>query len=326
MNKQIQMFGIVLFLVCVGLSGCSNTHHPLGGLLYVGYGSDADFHSIQEAINTAQNGTIIIIQKGSYNELINISKSLTLEGEDRNTTLLTFNPTVSSGEIAVLNINANNCCIENLQLTLKNKSIVVQGISINSNNNTIRNNIITNFTNGISLSEYSESNLISYNEIKNNQIGIKSYNSDNNSIFSNILSNSQLENIYLSIDSNDNKVFFNTLKDSEYGIRIKGSEENNVYKNCITYNRIGVFFCCGAVSNYFYNNTLMNNSEMNALEGAGPNVWYHYPNGPGNYWDDYNGSDENHDGIGDTPYRDSNGVNLDMYPLMAPPRDTPCNH
>ena len=46
------------------------------------------------------------------------------------------------------------------------------------------------------------------------------------------------------------------------------------------------------------------------------NIWYDYPNGTGNYWDDYTGSDENHDGIGDTPYNISGGSNQDLYPLM----------
>jgi nitrous oxidase accessory protein NosD len=101
-----------------------------------------------------------------------------------------------------------------------------------------------------------------------------------------------------------------------------------VYKNCITNNQIGLFCCCGSKQNNIYNNTLINNSEMNAIEGAGPNTWYQSPNGPGNYWDDYNGSDENHDGIGDTPYvfyKTPDVENLDMYPLMTPPFDVPCN-
>lgn len=49
----------------------------------------------------------------------------------------------------------------------------------------------------------------------------------------------------------------------------------------------------------------------------------------GNYWKDYNGTDQNNDGIGDTPYianfrYTENGmiktvdVVLDDYPLMAP--------
>jgi len=36
----------------------------------------------------------------------------------------------------------------------------------------------------------------------------------------------------------------------------------------------------------------------------------------GNYWSDYNGTDSNQDGIGDTPYV-IDASNIDHYPLMA---------
>ncbi|ENO12260.1 nitrous oxidase accessory protein [Thermoplasmatales archaeon SCGC AB-539-C06] len=40
--------------------------------------------------------------------------------------------------------------------------------------------------------------------------------------------------------------------------------------------------------------------------------------GLGNFWNDYQGVDNNGDGIGDIPYNILGGENTDSYPLMVP--------
>jgi nitrous oxidase accessory protein len=46
----------------------------------------------------------------------------------------------------------------------------------------------------------------------------------------------------------------------------------------------------------------------------GPNAFSE--NGHGNYWSDYTGSDRNHDGVGDTPYHETDvfGYIVDRHP------------
>jgi len=73
-------------------------------------------------------------------------------------------------------------------------------------------------------------------------------------------------------------------------------------------------------------NNFINNSENGYSQGSN-NTWHSpspitytyngntYTNYLGNYWDDYNGSDGNGDGIGDTPYYIDEDNN-DYYPLM----------
>jgi len=82
-----------------------------------------------------------------------------------------------------------------------------------------------------------------------------------------------------------------------------------------------------AVNNTFYHNNFVGNTQLRLWDGVyGPNFW---DNGQqGNYWIDYNGTDDNHDGIGDAPYfldiRDRDFLPIgntgiqDSYPLMAP--------
>jgi parallel beta-helix repeat protein len=292
--------------------------------MYVG-GADADYSTIQEAVNAAKNNATIIVKHGVYNELIDINKTITLIGEDKNTTIINFNPTYPISQVPILNIHADNCSIENLQITLGNTSVIAKGILINTKNNTIKNTIITNLANGIELAAYSESNIIIHNEIKNNLIGIDATSSSRNTIAHNMFSNNTQYHIYLSTSSDRNNVSFNILDTSAYGLRIKGSQDNLVFTNCIKNNNRGLYCCCGARSNHFYHNALLNNS-INAEENAGLlNIWYVYPNGTGNYWDDYNGTDDNHDGIGDTPYTIAVSKNQDLHPLMTPPVDIPCN-
>lgn len=324
--NKILLPPVVLLITIIFMgSGCIQQNINPQNTIYVG-GTLAEYITIQAAINAAENGTTIIIAKGSYNELLHLNKTVTLRGEDKNTTIIDFNPSYHISQIPIIKIAADHCVIENLQITLSNTSMIARGISISSKNNTIKNTIITNVADGLELSSASAFNTITYNEIKNNLIGITTTNSNNNTITHNIISNNTQYNIYLSVESNQNKVSFNIMDTSAYGIRIKGSTDNRVYKNCFRNNGIGIYCCCGARVNHFYNNTLLNSSVDNAQQNTGlVNDWWDFPNGRGNYWDDYEyfGVDENNDGFGDTPYEVVEG-GKDMYPLLAPPVDVPC--
>ena len=79
-------------------------------------------------------------------------------------------------------------------------------------------------------------------------------------------------------------------------------------------------------NNTFFKNNFLGNTQLRIWAGAENNSFWH--DGQGNYWSDYQGSDANGDGVGDSAYhldardRDfeviTNSSVSDDYPLMAP--------
>jgi hypothetical protein len=112
------------------------------------------------------------------------------------------------------------------------------------------------------------------------------------------ISNNNLINIWFSNHSNNNSILKCNINKGTSGICFESNSTNNlVYHN-----------------NFFSNNDQNIDNAYDECE----NVWDHGNISGGNHWDDYNGTDENEDGIGDTPYSIDGGQSQDRYPLMNP--------
>ena len=147
--------------------------------------------------------------------------------------------------------------------------------------------------------------------------GIRLYYSPNGN---NVSENNVVNNvvgIHISLSSDNNTISQNNVTGNSRGVEFWDSSDNTVSENVISNNGVGAYIS-EASSNKFYHNNFMGNIPQVYFSTSGfGNIWDDgYPSG-GNYWSDYNGTDANHDGIGDTSYT-IDGNNTDHYPLMVP--------
>lgn len=107
----------------------------------------------------------------------------------------------------------------------------------------------------------------------------------------------------------------NTIMNNPKGIHLQYAYYNIIKENNIENNsEYGLYLLENTQNTIFHNNFI--NNTIHVLDG-GNNYWDNFELKQGNYWDDYNGSDKNNDGIGDVPYVIYE-ENIDKYPLMMP--------
>jgi len=315
-----------------------------GNILYVGGSGPNNYTKIQDAINGANDGDTVFVYDDSspYYENIVVNKSITLIGEKKETTIIDGN----GGGNDVVKITADGATIQEFGIThsgyngveiyYANNIVIfncniysndVDGIRLYSSNDIIFNCNISNNGNGIVGFVYSSSNDTIFNcNISNNDYGIVLWSSSNYKIsHCNIYLNNNC-GIYARYSSN-NEIYNCNISNNDYGIKLYESSSNNITKNLIKDNSYGVYLYQDSNNNFIHRNNFINNS-IQAYDKYNEwiNTWNdEYPLG-GNYWNDYNGSDNykginqdipGEDGIGDIPYYIQGGNNRDRYPLMT---------
>lgn len=259
-----------------------------------------NYSTIQEAINAAQNGSIIVVSSGVYHEHILINKTLTLLGVDKEDTIID-----GSNGSDVVAITADDVLFEGF--TVRNSSMDSTGIALaHSTGSVVRGNVVTlNGWAGIGLSE-SNTTTVSDNIISSttgSTIGL---------IWG--------DGIMLSSSSN-NTINYNVITGSTVaGISLESSDNNTILGNVLEDNGYVMFFPTISNDNAIFQNSFMRVNNYATLgPGASNNTWS--VGGRGNYWDDYTGLDDGSggrvagDGVGDTniPWH-----GVDDYPLINP--------
>jgi parallel beta-helix repeat protein len=234
------------------------------------------------------------------------------------------------------NLNINSSTLSNTgYLALVNcHNVTAQNFTFEHNeilaafttNSSIVDNAITNGS--ITLVHCSFMNLAA-NTIAHGVTGISLDHANNNTITRNKVTGFASSGIALTTSSN-NTISDNNIRNETTGIDFDASNDNTVFRNNIT-NNMNYALSLGTSShNLFYRNNFINQVHWQVVSLMPyPENYFDngYPSG-GNYWSDYNGTDQKSgtkqnitgsDGIGDQHYLGFFPV-ADNYPLMQPIR------
>lgn len=205
-----------------------------------------------------------------------------------------------TGDIERIVVDRSNIILDGngyrMTTTLSSSAIFIRNV----NNVTVRNHIIKDCGVGIMV-DRSSNITVSNNTIIGTSVifpelqptgGIYLW-----KVNSSVITKNQLTNNYNAIsigyDSMYNTVIGNNITNNNYGMVFWESSKNKIFHNNFNNNTIVVF-----------------DRETTSI-----NVWDDDYLSGGNYWSDYDATDNNNDGIGDAPYViDKN--NQDNYPLM----------
>ncbi len=227
------------------------------------------------------SGTVYIRADGSIDP-----STAPISTSDNVTYILTGNITSDSNGIVV---ERDDIVVEGSGFSIEGTGADYGIYLFGRSNVTIQNTNISNFDNGILLFSSSNNNM-GGNKMTNGTYGIVLDSASNNTIAGNNMKNNS-HGIGIGYSSDFNSISGNTLANNSCGVWLYESSNNTICHN------------------NFINNTVQVRSDTPDYANSWDN------RREGNYWSNYNGTDANHDGIGDTPYFiDAN--NTDHYPLM----------
>ena len=283
-----------------------------------------DYSTIQEAINHASDGDTVFVRAGTYIESVVINRTISLLGENRETTIIqavaptsygvlvtsdnvTFKGfTVCKSQLYGIQVQSSGCHISDSNFSVESwgDGIFLDGRNAQVNDNVVVNNIVLNNYDAGIVVWTSNGNRIESNILEDGSFGIFfMVNSSRNMVERNEIFSNSIVGIVLADGTFGNTIACNNISncgwanywDSSGAISfVTQSVGNRIVANLICNNRRGINLRYFSDDNVFCHNSFINNSAQVTQD-----IKYHpssciwddgYSQG-GNYWSDYNGTD-----------------------------------
>ena len=298
---------LITLLICIILlipitSGMSIEQSGRGDTLYVGGSGPGNYSAIQSAIAASNDGDTIYVYSGIYNETLAINRAITLQGENRNTTIIDGNKEdtvvkIFRDGITIRGFTLKNCKepgtwwgnnvidIRGYDHTLILDNIIRIGYHeyndwmagiylLDASNTVIQNNIIDNIDRigkitGITLDDDTVHTTIVGNEIAHYILGVRLYGYSN--VDYNTLSENNIHHNRRGIDNGGNYTLIeeNTILDNELnGINCMFIQGNTITGNQIT-NNGGMSGDDSGLSLYWSNDNVITHNEFSYNDRLG---------------------------------------------------------
>ena len=269
------------------------------------------YRTIQEAISNVYDGYAIYVRNGTYTEQVIIDKTISLYGEDRNTTIVDGGGVGDVVTITVPGVKISGLTVQNSGAMLFNAGI--KTLSLDSNV-TIENTIIRDNAIGVYLNYAYDPcwSIVRDNHIINNVRGIYAHWSSNGQITGNMIMMNEDSGIEM-VRCTNSLITGNVISDNGmHGIFLRGASDRNTISggNTIQNNALGLMIS-ESHKNLITKNNFIGNIEHATFYHSFSTTWRR------NYWDDrllffpevIRGS------VGK---RERSWVNVDWFPMRKP--------
>jgi parallel beta-helix repeat protein len=276
MKRKWLAVGIILLFVGTSIIPATaqniEKQSSRGNWLYVGGSGPGNYSVIQEAVDNASDGDTVFVYHGTYNQnpysstCVNIFKSISLIGEDKNTTII--NGIRKWDVVRVLTDRVN-----------------ISGFTIQNCGTGTYPGAGVHIYNPIGISDIN----VHDNIIENNSMGMTMYYCHNTCFFNNIFINNDCGCI---VDYSSNcSIHHNLFINNGDGIEVTDEGSIDIYHNEFKNNEKGVYCtqCKGVTIRS--NNFIDNNVQATYLNSGSPFYLFHLlkykQNWNSNYWSDW---------------------------------------